>query len=60
MREPEGICARCGCGIESGWQYPSCADYDTTEEQIAAHSTYCVLIGNRLCDGCRDELRAAS
>ena len=55
----ELMCPRCGCGMDSGWQYPSCADFPTAEERFAAHRTYCAPSRHALdvCGMCCDELR---
>jgi hypothetical protein len=55
---PERICARCGCGTESGWQYPSCADFDTAEERWEAHRIWCTKTSLELCQFCEPELMA--
>ena len=54
MRAPEYICPRCGCGMESGWQYASCADFPENE-RAEAHSLFCKRFALDVCSDCAAE-----
>jgi hypothetical protein len=55
MTEPELICPCCGCGLESGWSYASCADYPR-DERKEAHQKFCTNFADDICAECKEEI----
>jgi hypothetical protein len=58
MSEPEQMCPRCGIGMESGWPYPSCADFPTAEERFQAHRLLCTRFALDVCEDCEPPVEA--